>query len=487
MASQKNLRDLSDLAGPGSFVISCFDHGYSKTALSSHVSSERSLFPPYGILKTLKTSDLKQCATGLNSSVVSFTNNKGEVEFKVIDKTIESKNKSNPQQPSPVSDISSPNGRGRGRICINTKSSREIDEFVALSPISSVKSSNSSTCLSESPSHSESSPLLESQCGKLHKCPYCKSTFRIRGYLTRHMKKHSKRKAYMCPFYSQNSAQKCHATGGFSRRDTYKTHLKARHFRYPPGVKSGDRTGMMGWCSICGEKFVNNEIWVERHIERGMCPGLPSDYIKSLKIGKKKTGKHSKLLDAVPDEKFYHNGGYNHMTLSSPSSLNSMSPAQQSISFSAPAATTTRTPGSLSSVSSISSSPIPSLAFAWAQHKQQQQRQQFQGVERVGLLPRTSLAETPALSDDQKSTFHDAKSNDSSSSGDDYEEEDYPSLDAECSPYTYISYPPYYYKNVNDSRNHPQQQLAIASEGNPAGFFENSTVPGDYYDEYGQL
>ncbi|GMF03024.1 unnamed protein product [Ambrosiozyma monospora] len=145
-------------------------------------------------------------------------------------------------------------------------------DLLALSPVSSVKSSNSSLS-NEVSSAASATPLTESDHdhshdenegehegsesingeesegeNKVHQCPHCNSKFRMRGYLTRHIKKHSKQKAYKCPFYDPNAPQKCHATGGFSRRDTYKTHLKARHFKYPPGVKSGDRIGMMGWC-----------------------------------------------------------------------------------------------------------------------------------------------------------------------------------------------------------------------------------------------
>ncbi|GMF01397.1 unnamed protein product [[Candida] boidinii] len=160
-----------------------------------------------------------------------------------------------------------------------------------------VSTPNSSKASDDDDEDVEGNVITDEKGNKVHQCPYCDSKFRIRGYLTRHVKKHNSEKAYKCPYYDHDSTQKCHATGGFSRRDTYKTHLKSRHFKYPPGIKSGDRIGMMGWCGICGEKFANNEIWVERHIERGLCSGLTEEYIKTLKIGKKKTGKHSRLLD----------------------------------------------------------------------------------------------------------------------------------------------------------------------------------------------
>lgn len=107
-------------------------------------------------------------------------------------------------------------------------------------------------------------------------CPHCPSHFRIRGYLTRHMKKHATNKAYSCPFYNASDKTPCHPSGGFSRRDTYKTHLKARHFLYPAGTRSEHRSKVAGICSACGIKFDSNETWVEEHIHNGQCEGLPA-------------------------------------------------------------------------------------------------------------------------------------------------------------------------------------------------------------------
>ncbi|AOA63468.1 Transcription factor [Komagataella phaffii CBS 7435] len=130
-------------------------------------------------------------------------------------------------------------------------------------------------------------------------CSECPSKFKFRGYLTRHSKKHSQRKAYHCPFYESGHG-KCSLGEGFSRRDTYKVHLKAMHFKYPKGVKCADRTGMMGWCGSCGQSFQNNEIWVERHIEKGVCRGLPEGYSSRIMTrNRKKTGKQSSLLNVA--------------------------------------------------------------------------------------------------------------------------------------------------------------------------------------------
>ena len=85
-------------------------------------------------------------------------------------------------------------------------------------------------------------------------CHYCDSTFRKRGYLTRHIKKHAIEKAYRCPFYRGDLPPRlrCHSSGGFSRRDTYKTHLRTRHLLYPEGVRPQDRSRSSGHCAQCG-------------------------------------------------------------------------------------------------------------------------------------------------------------------------------------------------------------------------------------------
>lgn len=120
-------------------------------------------------------------------------------------------------------------------------------------------------------------------------CHYCDAKFRIRGYLTRHIKKHAIRKAYHCPFFNPDAPPelRCHNSGGFSRRDTYKTHLKARHFIYPKGVKPQDRNRSSGHCSQCGQFFENTDQWVEQHIETGECKGLPKGYLKNIKSERK--------------------------------------------------------------------------------------------------------------------------------------------------------------------------------------------------------
>ena len=115
-------------------------------------------------------------------------------------------------------------------------------------------------------------------------CHYCDARFKMRGYLTRHIKKHALEKAYHCPFFNNNlnKEDRCHATGGFSRRDTYKTHMKARHFTYPDGVKPADRNKYGGHCNACNEYFLSSNIWIKEHIENGQCKGLPKEYLEQL-------------------------------------------------------------------------------------------------------------------------------------------------------------------------------------------------------------
>lgn len=124
-------------------------------------------------------------------------------------------------------------------------------------------------------------------------CHYCDAKFRIRGYLTRHIKKHAIEKAYRCPFYKEDAPKelRCHNSGGFSRRDTYKTHLKTRHLLYPNGVKPNERNKSCGHCAQCGEYCASTKNWVESHIETGQCKGLPQNYLRVVRHERSKNGK----------------------------------------------------------------------------------------------------------------------------------------------------------------------------------------------------
>ncbi|CCK69700.1 Stp1p KNAG_0C06030 [Huiozyma naganishii CBS 8797] len=140
-------------------------------------------------------------------------------------------------------------------------------------------------------------------------CHYCDARFRMRGYLTRHIKKHAIEKAFRCPFFQRGQPRdlQCHPSGGFSRRDTYKTHLKVKHVLYPPGVRPSDRNRSGGHCTACGEYTESLHEWVEQHIESGACQGLPADYIRAqrsarssgrLRVVKTSTG-HARFISTV--------------------------------------------------------------------------------------------------------------------------------------------------------------------------------------------
>ncbi|CUS20295.1 LAQU0S01e03400g1_1 [Lachancea quebecensis] len=58
----------------------------------------------------------------------------------------------------------------------------------------------------------------------------------------------------------------CHQTGVFSRCDTFKNHLKALHFEYPPGTKKKDRSSVAGRCKQCGRHFANVGEWLNAHV-----------------------------------------------------------------------------------------------------------------------------------------------------------------------------------------------------------------------------
>lgn len=152
-------------------------------------------------------------------------------------------------------------------------------EFFDIDLLNNQTSTESELSISPATSNSSFDNEKESKKSNVsYPCEFCGAEFKIRGYLTRHIKKHALNKAYECPFYDEHSDNKCHPNGGFSRRDTYKTHLKARHFKYPKGTRSLNRSTTPGHCASCLKPFSNNEEWVEKHIENGECTGLPEDY-----------------------------------------------------------------------------------------------------------------------------------------------------------------------------------------------------------------
>lgn len=170
-------------------------------------------------------------------------------------------------------------------------------------------------------------------------CEFCNVRFKVKGYLTRHVKKHYTSKPFRCPYWdstktlstknenhphnnnnnnnSNNNSNsnsddgdtdgvdidvdnvasttdddavaannsvvdepvsRCHITGGFSRRDTLNTHLKALHFIYPSGTKSVDRDRKSGRCAACFKEFTNNKEWLTRHIMTNDCSSIITKY-----------------------------------------------------------------------------------------------------------------------------------------------------------------------------------------------------------------
>lgn len=136
------------------------------------------------------------------------------------------------------------------------------------------------------PKHSGVKVKRESE-GSRFVCNHCDAEFRVRSYLTRHLRKHNNAMAFVCPFYQDievdddhlflcggKTGAKCHPTGGFSRKDTFKTHLKALHFIYPPRTRSRERSTLGGRCAGCFEYFDTNVAWFKEHIEPKVCPGF---------------------------------------------------------------------------------------------------------------------------------------------------------------------------------------------------------------------
>ncbi|RLV83651.1 Transcriptional regulator STP2 [Meyerozyma sp. JA9] len=240
------------------------------------------------------SSNPQQCSTGLTTRLLPFKNKKGEIEWAFTDDEPDS---------DELDVFKIPSGEKNDRFG-SSSANDDVPCKEELSPTVS-NSSNSDSILSadkkhkvkeeeETPGTLPSSP--ESSHEKdgenvLYHCPDCDRTFKMKGYLTRHMKKHAQTKAYHCPFHEAsiyideaNVTHRCHPTGDFSRRDTYKTHLKSRHFVYPDGIRAKDRHASAGRCSMCGEHFENSELWTEIHIEGAECRYLPTGFTGKSRI-----------------------------------------------------------------------------------------------------------------------------------------------------------------------------------------------------------
>lgn len=116
-----------------------------------------------------------------------------------------------------------------------------------------------------------------SEVARPHTCTECGRGFARPNDLFRHLKSHRGDAPFRCPFFMTKEHQDdkkeplCHQTGGFSRCDTYKNHLKAMHFEYPVGTKKKDRNGQSGCCRACGMHFDNVDDWVSSHVETRQC------------------------------------------------------------------------------------------------------------------------------------------------------------------------------------------------------------------------
>lgn len=161
-----------------------------------------------------------------------------------------------------------------------------FDTVPATIAAASTASSSSSSCTERS-ALVPASPASSTECGSAgakpaalsgaamqqpFQCAFCPSSFKVKGYLTRHMKKHLVTKDFQCPFWSEDC--RCHASGEFSRKDTYKTHLKSVHFVYPVGVAKSQRGQSKGRCAACYHEFASNAEWLLRHVETRQCDAL---------------------------------------------------------------------------------------------------------------------------------------------------------------------------------------------------------------------
>ncbi|ODV90137.1 hypothetical protein CANCADRAFT_56719 [Tortispora caseinolytica NRRL Y-17796] len=105
-------------------------------------------------------------------------------------------------------------------------------------------------------------------------CKVCERGFARPNDLARHNRVHQDSASFVCPFRAKDPT--CHLTGEFSRVDTYKNHLRAWHFKYPPSTRRKDRQNCWGRCAGCGEYFNNPDIWITVHIDMHNCPALNS-------------------------------------------------------------------------------------------------------------------------------------------------------------------------------------------------------------------
>ncbi|KAG7812109.1 hypothetical protein KL921_001341 [Ogataea angusta] len=115
------------------------------------------------------------------------------------------------------------------------------------------------------------------QNSKPFTCQTCSRSFKRLNDLLRHEKCHLSKLGeweFRCPFFNtdpKNKSENCHHSGHFTRCDTYKNHLKAIHFKYPPNTPKSERSKVNGFCRECGMYFNNVQEWLANHIETNQC------------------------------------------------------------------------------------------------------------------------------------------------------------------------------------------------------------------------
>lgn len=111
---------------------------------------------------------------------------------------------------------------------------------------------------------------------KAYICSTCQRGFKRTNDLIRHEKCHLSKLGqwqFHCPFHNDR-VNSCHASGRFTRCDTYKNHLKAIHFKYPPNTQKAQRAHVPGNCKACGQAFPSVAIWLSNHVKNNSCPSF---------------------------------------------------------------------------------------------------------------------------------------------------------------------------------------------------------------------
>lgn len=339
------------------------------------------------------------CSTGLTTRLLPFKNESGEIEWAFTDDMAPGSELDMFKMEHPAVDADSKRGNMLSPVTLNSSNNdslhsheKGLSDLKHETPLSGASASSAE--LTPMSGNAEDEGLLEGSDEDLekgHQCPHCDAVFKIRGYLTRHLKKHATKKAYSCPFHKfsiyideNKITHKCHPNGGFSRRDTYKTHLKSRHFKYPEGTKTKERATSLGQCSMCGEFFKNSETWCEIHVEGGECRYLPQGFKGKLRIKnrlKKQMSEQRKAQLRKSDAQKVIEADYG-SPFDTPHSMNSNTPAAAAMHTPAPINTNFKgyeaneaTPAGPLLINTSSSSPTLSASSGVHPLQQQQQLQ----------------------------------------------------------------------------------------------------------------